>query len=191
MSALGHCGDNAACEGFFGLLKRERVYRTNYPTLAAARADVFDHIEPRHDPRMRRRVATQDQKVAALLERSVVSGYNPPSHTDWRRQPSRSPMGTDNARRIVRGMGVAAQAGAGRCRGAQFKRSGWWRGPSSRIHPTAGTSIRPGVSRGGAVRVARGTCYAGTPSSASSQRLNSLAAAGWWICRACTRWWPT
>lgn len=31
MSAVGHCGDNAACEGFFGLLKRERVYRTIYP----------------------------------------------------------------------------------------------------------------------------------------------------------------
>lgn len=25
MSAVGHCGDNAACEGFFGQLKRERV----------------------------------------------------------------------------------------------------------------------------------------------------------------------
>jgi putative transposase len=24
MSAVGHCGDNAACEGFFGMLKRER-----------------------------------------------------------------------------------------------------------------------------------------------------------------------
>jgi len=31
MSAVGHCGDNAACEGFFGLLKRERIYRTSYP----------------------------------------------------------------------------------------------------------------------------------------------------------------
>lgn len=29
MSAVGHCGDNAACEGFFGLLKRERIYRTS------------------------------------------------------------------------------------------------------------------------------------------------------------------
>ena len=27
MSAVGHCGDNAACEGFFGMLKRERVRR--------------------------------------------------------------------------------------------------------------------------------------------------------------------
>ena len=74
MSAVGHCGDNAACEGFFGLLKRERVYRTSYPTLDAARADVFDYIGRRHNPRMRRRVARQDQKVAALLEPSVISG---------------------------------------------------------------------------------------------------------------------
>lgn len=74
MSAVGHCGDNAACEGFFGLLKRERIYRTSYPTLDAARADVFDYIERRHNPRMRRRVARQDQKVAALLEQSVISG---------------------------------------------------------------------------------------------------------------------
>ncbi|CCP18714.1 putative transposase [Stenotrophomonas maltophilia RA8] len=74
MSAVGHCGDNAACEGFFGLLKRERIYRTSYPTLDAARADVFDYIERRHNPRMRRRVAKQDQKVAALLEPSVISG---------------------------------------------------------------------------------------------------------------------
>jgi len=74
MSAVGHCGDNAACEGFFGLLKRERVYRTNYPTLDAARADVFDYIERRHNPRMRRRVARQDQKIATLLEPYVISG---------------------------------------------------------------------------------------------------------------------
>ncbi|WP_229979634.1 IS3 family transposase [Stenotrophomonas lactitubi] len=74
MSAVGHCGDNAACEGFFGLLKRERIYRTSYPTLDAARADVFDYIERRHNPRMRRRIAKQDQKVATLLEPSVISG---------------------------------------------------------------------------------------------------------------------
>lgn len=74
MSAVGHCGDNAACEGFWGLLKRERIYRTSYPTLDAARADVFDYIERRHNPRMRRRIARQDQKVATLLEPSVISG---------------------------------------------------------------------------------------------------------------------
>lgn len=74
MSAVGHCGDNAACEGFFGLLKRERIYRTKYPTLAAARVDVFEYIERRHNARMRRRVAKQDRKYSALLQPSVISG---------------------------------------------------------------------------------------------------------------------
>ena len=44
MSAVGHCGDNAACEGFFGLLKRERIYRMTHPILYTARADVFEYI---------------------------------------------------------------------------------------------------------------------------------------------------
>ncbi|WP_028839705.1 IS3 family transposase, partial [Thermomonas fusca] len=74
MSAVGHCGDNAACEGFFGLLKRERVYRMTYPTLDAARSDVFEYIERFHNPRMRRRVARQDQKFSALSQPSVISG---------------------------------------------------------------------------------------------------------------------
>ena len=77
MSAVGHCGDNAACEGFFGLLKRERVYRTKYPTLDAARADAFEYIERRHNPRMRRRFARQDLKFSSLSQPSVVSGANP------------------------------------------------------------------------------------------------------------------
>ena len=76
MSAVGHCGDNAACEGFFGLLKRERVYRTKYPTLDAARADVFEYIERFHNPRMRRRVTRRDLKFSTLLQPSVVSGSN-------------------------------------------------------------------------------------------------------------------
>ncbi|MEN9493388.1 MAG: hypothetical protein RJA63_3837 [Pseudomonadota bacterium] len=74
MSAVGHCGDNAACEGFFGLLKRERVYRMKYPTLESARADVFEYIERRHNPRMRRRQAKQDQRFSTLLQPSVISG---------------------------------------------------------------------------------------------------------------------
>lgn len=32
MSAIGRCADNAACEGFFGVLKRERVFHKNYQT---------------------------------------------------------------------------------------------------------------------------------------------------------------
>lgn len=57
MSAVGHCGDNAACEGFFGVLKRERVHRTCYRTRDEARADLFDYLERFHNPRMGRRVA--------------------------------------------------------------------------------------------------------------------------------------
>lgn len=74
MSNVGHCGDNAACEGFFGMLKRERVYRSTYRTLDAARSDVFDYIERFHNPRMRRRVAKQDQKFLTLFKPSVEMG---------------------------------------------------------------------------------------------------------------------
>lgn len=49
-----------------GLL-RGCSYRTKYLTLAAARTDVFDYIERRHNARMRRRVAKQDLKFSALL----------------------------------------------------------------------------------------------------------------------------
>ena len=50
MSAVGHCGDNAACEAS-----------------SACSGAV-------HNPRMRRRVARQDQKFSTLLQPSVISG---------------------------------------------------------------------------------------------------------------------
>lgn len=74
MSGVRHCGDNAACEGFFGVLKRDRMNNQDYRTLDEARADVFDYIERFDNPRMRRRVARQDQNVSALLKPSVVTG---------------------------------------------------------------------------------------------------------------------
>lgn len=74
MSAVGHCGDNAACEGFFGMLKRERIHRHQYLTLSAAKADVFDYIERFHSPRMRRRIAKRDQQFLALTKPSVKTG---------------------------------------------------------------------------------------------------------------------
>ena len=74
MSAVGHCGDNAACEGFFGVLKRERIHHRRYRTRTEARADVFDYIERFHNSRMRRRVAAQDQKFSAVLKPSVETG---------------------------------------------------------------------------------------------------------------------
>lgn len=45
MSAKGYCGNNAACESFFGVLKRERDDRTCYLTLDAAKTDGFEYIE--------------------------------------------------------------------------------------------------------------------------------------------------
>ena len=74
MGAVGHCGDNAACEGFFGLLNRERVYRTTYPILDVARADVLEYIERFHTGRMRRRIARQGLMFSTLSQPSVVSG---------------------------------------------------------------------------------------------------------------------
>ena len=74
MSEVGHCGDNAPCEGFFGMLKRERVQHATYRTLDAARSDVFDYIERFHNPRMRRRVAIQDQKFLTFSKPSVETG---------------------------------------------------------------------------------------------------------------------
>lgn len=71
MSAVGHCGDNAAAEGFFGLLKRERVYRRNYQTMAQARSDVFDYIERHHNPRMQRRLDNRDQQFIVLTQQSA------------------------------------------------------------------------------------------------------------------------
>lgn len=74
MSAVGSCADNAAMEGFFGMLKRERVHRRIYQTRAEARADVFDYIERFHNPRCRRRVEAAKQKELLLTQPSVETG---------------------------------------------------------------------------------------------------------------------
>ncbi|MCA9464661.1 MAG: IS3 family transposase [Nitrospira sp.] len=58
MSGVGSCYDNAVAESFFGLLKREPVYRRRYDTRAEARADVFDYIE-RFPNRQRSHSSTQ------------------------------------------------------------------------------------------------------------------------------------
>lgn len=53
MSRRGNCHDNAVVKSFFQLLKRERIKRRIYPTRAAARSDVFDHIEMFYNPKSR------------------------------------------------------------------------------------------------------------------------------------------
>ena len=74
MSAVGHCADNAAAEGFFGVMKRERINRRRYQTLAEARTDVFDYIERFHNPRMQRRIDVRDQAFTALTQLSAKTG---------------------------------------------------------------------------------------------------------------------
>lgn len=74
MSAVGHCGDNAAAEGFFGLLKRERVNRRRYRTVAEARGDVFDYIERFHNPRMERRLDVLTRGQSDLTQLSAKTG---------------------------------------------------------------------------------------------------------------------
>lgn len=67
-------GDDAAMEGFFGLLKRERINRRPYRTLADARSDVFDYIERFHNHRMQRRLDARDQAFRLLTQPSVETG---------------------------------------------------------------------------------------------------------------------
>jgi putative transposase len=74
MSAVGHCGDNAAAEGFFGLLKRERINRRRYRTVDEARADVFDYIERFHNPRIERRLEALQRERSALTQLSAKTG---------------------------------------------------------------------------------------------------------------------
>jgi putative transposase len=73
MSKVGSCADNAAAEGFFGLLKQERVNRKRYQTRAEARSDVFDYIERFHNPRRVRRTEQREMKV------------QPKSNCPWKR----------------------------------------------------------------------------------------------------------
>jgi len=47
----GICFDNAMAESFFGVLKVERVHRTQYPTREHARRDITRYIEFRYNTR--------------------------------------------------------------------------------------------------------------------------------------------
>lgn len=53
MSRKGNCWDNAVAESFFGSLKTERVFFTNYKTREEARRDVVDYIEMFYNPKRR------------------------------------------------------------------------------------------------------------------------------------------
>jgi putative transposase len=74
MSGVGSCADNAAAEGFFGRLKRERVNRRQYRLRSEARADVFDYIERFHNPLKRRRLESLKSSQCHLTQPSVEMG---------------------------------------------------------------------------------------------------------------------
>lgn len=74
MSAVGSCADNAAVEGFFGQLKRERVNRRRYQTHQQARTDIFDYIERFYNPLKQRKLDERLAKQSLLTQPSVKSG---------------------------------------------------------------------------------------------------------------------
>ena len=74
MSAVGSCADNAPAEGFFGMLKRERVNRRCYQSHAEARADVFDYIERFYNPARERRLAALETAKRPLTNPSEKTG---------------------------------------------------------------------------------------------------------------------
>ncbi len=74
MSAVGSAADNVAVEGFFGLLKRERVNRRQYQTPAQARADLFDYIERFYNPIQQRELDRLMQGRSARTQPSVIAG---------------------------------------------------------------------------------------------------------------------
>jgi len=45
MGSKGDCFDNAMIESFFCSLKKDLIYRSSWPTKAAARTAIFEHIE--------------------------------------------------------------------------------------------------------------------------------------------------
>jgi len=53
MSRKGNCWDNAVAESFFGTLKTERVFLTDYKTRDEARTDIVDYIEMFYNSRRR------------------------------------------------------------------------------------------------------------------------------------------
>jgi putative transposase len=53
LTRTGICYDNAMAESFFGALKNECVYRTQYPTREHARRDVVRYIEFWYNSRRR------------------------------------------------------------------------------------------------------------------------------------------
>jgi len=74
MGQLVHCGDNAAAEGLFGMLKRERVNRCRYLPVDDARAEILDHIEGETTPASSAGSMPSPAGVSILTQPSTRSG---------------------------------------------------------------------------------------------------------------------
>lgn len=71
MGEAAHGGDDAAAEGFFGTLKRERVHRRLYLALAEVRINVLGYIERLNNQLIRRTLHTKNQVFRLLTQPSV------------------------------------------------------------------------------------------------------------------------
>jgi transposase InsO family protein len=75
MSRKGNCWDNAVAESFFGSLKTERVFFSNYTTRDQARKDIVDYIEMFYNSRRRHSylgyVSPKEFEKRQLLKRAA------------------------------------------------------------------------------------------------------------------------
>jgi len=75
MSRKGNCWDNSVAESFFGHLKTERVYSTNYKNREEARKDIVDYIEMFYNSRRRHSylgyVSPMEFEKSRLLEKAA------------------------------------------------------------------------------------------------------------------------
>ena len=98
MSRKGNCHDNACAESFWARLKVECIYRTTYPTRAAARAAVFRYIEVFYN-RIRRHSALgylSPDAFEARYANAAQAGWHhaqPRSSAAERRQHDAQPCG--------------------------------------------------------------------------------------------------
>jgi len=75
MSRKGNCWDNSVAESFFGSLKTERVFFTNYRNRDEAKRDVVDYIEMFYNSRRRHSylgyVSPKEFEELQLLEKAA------------------------------------------------------------------------------------------------------------------------
>lgn len=77
MSEVGHYGDNRRMRRLLRPAQARANPPNEVPDTRCGKGDVFEYIERFHNPRMRRRVASQDLKFSALSHSSVISGRTP------------------------------------------------------------------------------------------------------------------